>query len=135
MKNLLRQIAHFLRQDTTRRNLVALGQLFLALVVIVSVYSTIFHVLMDREGQDYSWFTGVYWTLTVMSTLGFGDITFETDLGVTFDFPEGQEAACPLFVARVFRGVKNGPSPAWLQARLTAIGLRPSPPWSTSLTM
>ena len=51
--------------------------------------------------------------------------TFETDLGITFDFPEGREAACPLFVARVFRGVKNGPSPAWLQARLTAIGLRP----------
>ncbi len=50
---------------------------------------------------------------------------FETDLAVTFDFPEGREAACPLFVARVFRGVKNGPSPAWLQARLTAIGLRP----------
>ncbi|MDH3664473.1 MAG: phenylalanine--tRNA ligase subunit beta, partial [Alphaproteobacteria bacterium] len=39
--------------------------------------------------------------------------------------PEGREAACPLFVARKFRGVKNGPSPAWLQARLTAIGLRP----------
>ena len=50
---------------------------------------------------------------------------FETDLSVTFDLPEGREAACPLFVARAFRGVKNGPSPAWLQARLTAIGLRP----------
>ncbi len=51
--------------------------------------------------------------------------TFQTDLGIAFDFPDGQENACPLFVARVFRGVKNGPSPAWLQARLTAIGLRP----------
>ena len=50
---------------------------------------------------------------------------FETDLAVTFDLPEGREPACPLFVARVFRGVKNGPSPAWLQARLKAIGLRP----------
>ncbi len=34
-------------------------------------------------------------------------------------------AACPLFAGRVIRGVKNGPSPAWLQARLRAIGLRP----------
>jgi phenylalanyl-tRNA synthetase beta chain len=34
-------------------------------------------------------------------------------------------AACPLFLARAIKGVKNGPSPAWLQARLTAIGLRP----------
>jgi phenylalanyl-tRNA synthetase beta chain len=33
--------------------------------------------------------------------------------------------ACPLFLARAIKGVKNGPSPAWLQARLTAIGLRP----------
>ena len=38
---------------------------------------------------------------------------------------EGEEAACPLFVGRVFRGLRNGPSPAWLQERLTAIGLRP----------
>ncbi|MGI9436788.1 MAG: phenylalanine--tRNA ligase subunit beta, partial [Geminicoccaceae bacterium] len=43
----------------------------------------------------------------------------------SLDFPEGHETACPLFVARVFRGVTNGPSPAWLQERLTAIGLRP----------
>ncbi|QUS35914.1 phenylalanine--tRNA ligase subunit beta [Falsirhodobacter algicola] len=33
--------------------------------------------------------------------------------------------ACPLFAGRVIRGVRNGPSPAWLQARLKAIGLRP----------
>ena len=33
--------------------------------------------------------------------------------------------ACPAFAGRVIRGVKNGPSPAWLQARLKAIGLRP----------
>jgi phenylalanyl-tRNA synthetase beta chain len=32
---------------------------------------------------------------------------------------------CPAFALRLVRGVKNGPSPAWLQKRLTAIGLRP----------
>ena len=32
---------------------------------------------------------------------------------------------CPWFMGRVIRGVKNGPSPAWLQERLRAIGLRP----------
>ncbi|MBD3786864.1 MAG: phenylalanine--tRNA ligase subunit beta [Sphingomonadales bacterium] len=32
---------------------------------------------------------------------------------------------CPLFAGRLIRGVKNGPSPDWLQARLRAIGLRP----------
>jgi phenylalanyl-tRNA synthetase beta chain len=33
--------------------------------------------------------------------------------------------ACPLFVGRHIRGVKNGPSPRWLQDRLLSIGLRP----------
>ena len=32
---------------------------------------------------------------------------------------------CPLFTGRVIRGVRNGPSPKWLQDRLKAIGLRP----------
>jgi phenylalanyl-tRNA synthetase beta chain len=33
--------------------------------------------------------------------------------------------ACPVFAGRLIRGVKNGPSPAWLQQRLTSVGLRP----------
>src|SRR5947209_2693286 len=33
--------------------------------------------------------------------------------------------ACPVFAGRLIRGVKNGPSPAWLQRKLTAVGLRP----------
>jgi phenylalanyl-tRNA synthetase beta chain len=33
--------------------------------------------------------------------------------------------ACPAFAGRLIRGVRNGPSPAWLQQRLRAIGLRP----------
>jgi phenylalanyl-tRNA synthetase beta chain len=32
---------------------------------------------------------------------------------------------CPLFCGRIIRGVKNGPSPQWLQDALRAIGLRP----------
>jgi phenylalanyl-tRNA synthetase beta chain len=33
--------------------------------------------------------------------------------------------ACPAFTGRLIRGLKNGPSPAWLRARLKSIGLRP----------
>lgn len=32
---------------------------------------------------------------------------------------------CPVFAGRLIRGVKNGPSPAWLQQRLASVGLRP----------
>ena len=46
---------------------------------------------------------------------------FPCPVGVTIETPE----LCPAFALRLVRGVKNGPSPEWLQKRLTAIGLRP----------
>ncbi len=48
---------------------------------------------------------------------------FETEMGVTIDADtlDGN----PLFCGRVIQGVKNGPSPDWLQDLLRAIGLRP----------
>ena len=53
------------------------------------------------------------------------DGTFESPIQWRIDLPEGAADACPLVVGRYFRGVKNGPSPQWLQDRLRAIGLRP----------
>jgi phenylalanyl-tRNA synthetase beta chain len=44
---------------------------------------------------------------------------------VTLDFAPEDKALCPAFGLRLVRGVRNGPSPEWLQARLRAIGLRP----------
>ncbi|MCJ8054400.1 phenylalanine--tRNA ligase subunit beta [Shinella curvata] len=37
----------------------------------------------------------------------------------------GDDHLCPGFALRLVRGVKNGPSPRWMQQRLIAIGLRP----------
>lgn len=45
---------------------------------------------------------------------------FPSPISVRLEAPQ----MCPVFAGRVIRGVKNGPSPAWLQKRLTAIGLR-----------
>jgi len=50
---------------------------------------------------------------------------FASPLGVRLDLPAEAASACPFFVGRLIRGVRNGPSPRWLQDRLTAIGLRP----------
>ncbi len=50
---------------------------------------------------------------------------FESPVGLRLALPAVAEDACPLFVGRYIRGVKNGPSPRWLQDRLLAIGLRP----------
>ena len=44
---------------------------------------------------------------------------------VTLDFAPGDEKLCPTFALRLVRGVKNGPSPEWMQRRLLSIGLRP----------
>lgn len=51
--------------------------------------------------------------------------TFASPIGVTLDFGPGDVSACPMFVGRLIRGVRNGPSPRWLQDRLLSIGLRP----------
>lgn len=48
---------------------------------------------------------------------------FPCPVGVTIEAEVAAKA--PFFSGRVLRGVRNGPSPAWLQKRLTAIGLRP----------
>ena len=45
-------------------------------------------------------------------------VTVRLDFGAT-------PPLCRGFALRLVRGVKNGPSPEWLQRRLTAIGLRP----------
>jgi phenylalanyl-tRNA synthetase beta chain len=49
---------------------------------------------------------------------------FPCPVSVTLDFGETYPL-CPAFALRLVRGVKNGPSPEWLQKRLKAIGLRP----------
>lgn len=50
--------------------------------------------------------------------------SFPCPVKVTLDFGK-TPSLCPAFGLRLVRGVKNGPSPDWLQKRLTAIGLRP----------
>ncbi|HWQ91548.1 MAG TPA: potassium channel family protein, partial [Clostridia bacterium] len=83
MKTLMPQLLSFL-QPTGRKNFNLLLRFLLVLAGMVTVYSILFHVLMVMEGQKHSWLTGLYWTLTVMSTLGFGDITFTSDIGRLF---------------------------------------------------
>ena len=51
--------------------------------------------------------------------------SFESPIKWRRDLPADRQEACPYVAGRYFRGVKNGPSPKWLQDRLRAIGLRP----------
>lgn len=66
-----------------------------------------------------------------LAATGIGTLKPDTIGPVSPDFDNAQTVlieapeACPAFVGRVVRGVKNGPSPEWLQTKLKAIGLRP----------
>lgn len=84
MKFAASQVMLFVSQRRTKRNLRVLLRFFLVLGGLITLYSVLFHYVMMHEGREFSWVTGFYWTLTVMSTLGFGDITFHSDLGRLF---------------------------------------------------
>ncbi|MCC9621015.1 phenylalanine--tRNA ligase subunit beta [Thalassospira sp. MA62] len=51
--------------------------------------------------------------------------SFDSPIGVAISDAVAKNGAAPAFYGRYIRGVKNGESPAWLKARLEAIGLRP----------
>mgnify|MGYP001145761977 CR=1 FL=1 len=84
MKTLVPHLFHLLRHRPNRIKVVSLLRFLGFLAALVAVYSILFHFIMAWEGRQHSWVTGFYWTLTVMSTLGFGDITFASDLGRIF---------------------------------------------------
>jgi phenylalanyl-tRNA synthetase beta chain len=77
--------------------------------------------------------TGVYGIARDLAAAGVGKLKDGTvpviagegqcPVSVTLDFKG--ESLCPTFALRLVRGVKNGPSPLWMQKRLKAIGLRP----------
>jgi len=50
---------------------------------------------------------------------------FASPIDVRLDLGAATASACPLFVGRYFKGLRNGPSPQWMQRRLLAVGLRP----------
>ncbi len=84
MKTLVPHLFHLLKHRPTRIKVASLLRFLAGLAALITLYSIVFHFIMAWEGRQHSWITGFYWTLTVMSTLGFGDITFASDLGRIF---------------------------------------------------
>jgi Trk K+ transport system NAD-binding subunit len=85
MKTISTHLSYFLEDREVKRNLRILLRYVAILVVVIAVYTVVFHfIMLYVEGEEHSWITGLYWTLTVMSTLGFGDITFQSDVGRLF---------------------------------------------------
>ncbi len=73
-----------LASRSQRSNLKTLGWMLSLAGLLILLFTALFFVFMQREGREYSLISGVYWTTTVMTTLGFGDITFTSDVGRAF---------------------------------------------------
>ena len=116
----------YLQNRTGQRNLKMLGKFLLALAAMVAIYSMLFHYLMAWEGHDHSWITGVYWTLTVMSTLGFGDITFHSDAGRMFSIIVLLSGTLFMLVLLPFTFIQFFYAP-WMEAQTAALAPRELP--------
>lgn len=126
MKGLISVIASIMGDRASRSNLRALLNLLLVLVGLITVFSVVFHVLMVMEGQKHSWITGFYWTCTVMTTLGFGDITFAGDAGRLFSVVVLVTGVIFLLVLLPFTFIEFFYSP-WIRAQAMAKAPRELP--------
>lgn len=118
MKFLAGHLGYALGDDQLRRNMAGLARYLGFLVAVIVVYSVLFHVIMWQvEGEEHSWITGLYWTLTVMSTLGFGDITFQSDIGRLFSVVVLLSGIILLMIVLPFAFIRYFYAP-WLEARL-----------------
>jgi Trk K+ transport system NAD-binding subunit len=82
------------------------------------------------EDKEFTWITGFYWTLTVMSTLGFGDITFASDLGKAFTMIVLMSGILFLLVMLPFTFIQFFYAP-WLEAQSRAKTPRELPKGTT----
>ena len=78
----------------------------------------LFHLIkLHVEHEQHSWITGLYWTLVVMTTLGFGDITFTSDTGRIFSIVVLLSGIVFLLVMMPFLFIRLFYAP-WLEARV-----------------
>ncbi|HDQ41632.1 MAG TPA: potassium channel protein [Desulfonatronum sp.] len=127
MKYLPSQLVALLQERASKPDSRILVKFLIVLCVLITVYSIFFHVIMlYHEGRNFSWITGIYWTLTVMSTLGFGDITFTSDLGRTFSLFVLLSGVVFLLVMLPFTFIQFFYAP-WLEAQAKSRTVRSLP--------
>ena len=118
MKFLPSQLAYLTTDREARANLRALGRYLAFLGGLVGVYAVLFHLIkLYVEEEQHSWITGLYWTLVVMTTLGFGDITFTSDTGRIFSILVLLSGVVFLLVMLPFLFIRLFYAP-WLEARV-----------------
>lgn len=128
MRALAPLLAFLLREKVVRQNLRSFAKFLVVIAATVMTFSVLFRVLMRVvEHRDYSWTTSVYWTLTVMSTLGFGDITFHSDLGRVFSVVVLLTGLVMFVIVLPFAFIRYFYAP-WLEAQIRLRVPREAPP-------
>jgi Trk K+ transport system NAD-binding subunit len=118
MKTISTHLSYFLKDRKVQRNLAILLRYIAILVAVIVVYTVVFHfIMLNVEGEEHSWITGLYWTLTVMSTLGFGDITFQSDIGRLFSVVVLLSGIVMLLIVLPFAFIRFFYAP-WLEAQI-----------------
>ncbi len=120
MKYIFSQMAFFMAQQSNQRNIRFMLRFALMVLGLMVLYTVLFHFIMAWEGRQYSYLTGLYWTLTVMTTLGFGDITFTGDLGKLFTIVVTISGVMLFMLIMPFTFIRYVYSP-WLDAQAKAI--------------
>jgi Trk K+ transport system NAD-binding subunit len=118
VKFLSTHLSELLSQQQTRRNLKALLKYVVFIIVVVLIYAVFFHwIMIAVEKEEHSFTTGIYWALTVMSTLGFGDITFHSDIGRVFSIVVLMSGIVLLLIVLPFAFIRHFYAP-WLEAQI-----------------
>ena len=120
MKFYSTQLAYLFDDKEARRNLKSLfkyiGFLLGTMVVLAIGFQLIMHYV---EGQSHTWVSAFYWTLVTMSTLGFGDITFYTDVGRLYSMFVVVTGIILLLIVLPFAFIRYFYAP-WLEAQIHA---------------
>ena len=105
-------------ETSSRRNISQLMKLIIIVMVFVLVSSSVFHLLMKTEGrsENYHWFDGFYWTMVTMSTLGYGEITFNEWPGKLFSIVVMLFGMLSMLVILPFAFIRFAYEP-WIEAQ------------------
>lgn len=105
-------------QVSVRHGLWRLFQYLLLVNLIVLANTALFQLIMRQvEGQSHSWPTALYWTVVTMTTLGYGDVVFVSDVGRFFSLLVLGSGVILLVVVLPFVFIRFVYGP-WLEAQI-----------------
>jgi len=128
MKFALSKLECFFPKGEMRRGVAVFLRYAAFLSVTILVYASLFQwIMVQVEGRSHSWVTAIYWTLVTMSTVGFGDVVFFSDIGRVFSLFVLVSGVLLLLVVLPFTFLRFFYAP-WLEAQVLLRAPRRVPP-------